>query len=245
MYDQFTITASLAVFLILFVLFKFALKKTGQSIFFQNFSCFIFSGALTFLICNLYIAEKAFTAKINSQIISKLPRRYQESLLRLSEVQMSKVSALGIGRLPASDIYQWNKTRLKLSRKNTDFCVGLYNGDIQQKTVAKAFSTLTDNELNSYTDLFAKGILLALESEGPVNAEPKDFYSMIDQIVGAMGPEGKSKYINIAIKKSDAESENMCWFMKSIMRYATQNENDKTERFLRALSAIGYLKNGG
>ena len=149
---------------------------------------------------------------------------------------LQKITGSGVKRLEAKDLIRWNELRKRLADEDKEFCTGLYTGKLEEETLWRAFSKLTENELSTWTKIMVESGRREWEKTEFPNPDIKSLQKGLELIAKGLPKKDSERLVTVLALGNTNSDESACWAMRKILIGTTGLEPELQAEFLRSLA---------
>lgn len=143
--------------------------------------------------------------------------------------------------LGLEDLDQWNVLRLKLANLSTELCAGFINGKADNEIFKKAFSKLSDSDIEKWFKISFKSIKSAVINEKSYDSKiaQENFRIGLSRVFEVVGNKDTEKTLDILQHSATKSPDDNCWASKKIHEGAKLLPEKQRLEFLKALASAG------
>lgn len=161
--------------------------------------------------------------------LSTLNEEEQKKLLQ-------ELTGAGIKRLEAKDLIEWNQIRKRLADEDEEFCSGLYTGKLSEDTLWRAFSKLSNAELDQWTTIMVESGRREWEKTDFEKPNLKSLQTGLEVIAKGLPKKDSERLGTILALGTSNSEESACWAMRKILIGTTGLKPELQVEFLRSLA---------
>ena len=156
----------------------------------------------------------------------------------------AQMSAKGLKRLPFDELVAWNDIRTKLAAGSPSVCAGFWKGGIDASQMQKALSSLSKDDLDRWTVLSTRAIVLEAKNVPYPPAAQDDVPQLMKYVMSQLGEADRTRFQTLASKGAGITDDEACWLMTTTMQALGRSGTDQAarERSLRTLAGLGAPK---